>query len=1415
MTKRKYMISALLFCACLIAASSGALTDGAKKKAGAKKKVFLVSHSHYDPVWTSTQGGETLREFAVLHQQIEYGELEPRFNFELAEVDYLKPYWDAYPADRARLLKLVGEGRVEFTSGYNEPDESSVSGEALIRNFQFGALYKQAEFGARVVTAAQHDVFGHAPQLPQILLGTGHKYAIFQRGNYTNMPLDYRWLAPDGSTILTKMISYVGNSGTASLSSGETGYYSLTPNSLFMSAGDFEEPDRSISIRIKNKTTYELVSAKISDFFDAEEKSLAESGMVAPEVSRDQNPIFNGCYTSRSDTKAANRRLENLLYEAEFFGTIDGIINGAAYPWAALDFAWRQLLFGEHHDGLTASDTENVNLDLLAGWHAGAAAAFESRNTAAASIAKSVNTAAGAPKTAGAAPIVVFNQLNWKRTEAAEAVVRFAKPVAAFKVIDGDGKPALFQLAGSGAKPPYREARVIFEARDVPPMGYAVYYAVPTKSFTAGAVPAESAGVAIENAYYRVEADASRGGGLKSIYDKKSGRELIRNTDHPGNEIYAVREHQKGSSPWTLNSDGKYWSTGESPAKSVKVRRGALCDMIVSTTAPRSERAAGPDSELMEVLPEIVRETRLCKTGGPVAFTTYINGFKGHDILFKAGFTASTGNSAPVFEERFATVTRPRNGVFMKHSGAGPDIDREYPSYNWHGLSPAASFSFGGAQYPLVFGEIVAPKKDSRALAAANRLAAALAKSGVTTTVAYDSDAEYEGLYGFRILLGYGGNNARTEELLKKLDPMVAGKFRYLAEGDTTMVFATPPASGETKPAPSLIVESGSAETLDVQVDKMAAQLGTVGDIELPADMNATEYREPMDNVGLALINAGNSGTSVEPDGTITVSLMRSSTGFPAGNDYTENWELEHWTRVFHYALLPLAGGWENANAPRAGYAFNFPLIAVQTGLHGGKLTGARRSFADTGDANAIVTTFKPAGWPEITNPGGSPATNRIIVRMYNPGTHATAGVFSARFGIAAANESDMLDNAGSALKVTANSAPVELGPFKIRTYSFEVGGGKDLFAAAVAKNVRKAPLEARYWQTNEGAAPMGFMPVAIAVEPEGYEDGGRTLVARVTVASNLKEGRAKGEVKFDVPAGAKVTGGAAYDLAPKETRAFVVRIGNLDPVKLTRGFVAARIGSDGAAYEDVLTFSNWRVKEGDDPSWSDPALDDSGWKSVPLARFWSSAGRGAGVAWYRKKIFIPKGMTNYQMLFERPDGATITVYINGNLARTDVHGRQYKPNVERKYIIEDGENMIAVRCEQGAEAAPMWGMAFRGAEAVFNREYASLSPGEVVVKRGGEAAFSVNLRNPFGQKVVGRAVLVSPIGTWSEGGMFSHIEAGPRQSEFELAPGGSGKLNFKVSAPPDALPGSEVAMVKIIMKGIAVYTDTVHIKIQ
>jgi alpha-mannosidase len=80
------------------------------------------------------------------------------------------------------------------------------------------------------------------------------------------------------------------------------------------------------------------------------------------------NPIYTGKDVSYIDTKQAQRYGETLLADAEAWATLASLVARHPYPDAALDKAWRQLIYGAHHDAITGSESDQVYIDLMTGW---------------------------------------------------------------------------------------------------------------------------------------------------------------------------------------------------------------------------------------------------------------------------------------------------------------------------------------------------------------------------------------------------------------------------------------------------------------------------------------------------------------------------------------------------------------------------------------------------------------------------------------------------------------------------------------------------------------------------------------------------------------------------------------------------------------------------------------------------------------------------------------------------------------------------------------------------------------------------------------------------------------------------------------------------------------------------------------
>ncbi|MDT5000572.1 MAG: hypothetical protein QOK12_2677, partial [Mycobacterium sp.] len=193
--------------------------------------MFMISHFHYDPVWWNTQAAYTsvwtenppgrcrqTNGFDLVHAHLEMARREPEYKFVLAEVDYLKPYWDTHPRNRSDLRQLIADGRVEIMGGtYNEPNTNLTSPETAIRNFVHGFGFQRDVMGADPATAWQLDVFGHDPQFPGMAADAGLTSSSWARGPHhqwgpmagggdperMQFASEFEWMAPSGRGLLT------------------------------------------------------------------------------------------------------------------------------------------------------------------------------------------------------------------------------------------------------------------------------------------------------------------------------------------------------------------------------------------------------------------------------------------------------------------------------------------------------------------------------------------------------------------------------------------------------------------------------------------------------------------------------------------------------------------------------------------------------------------------------------------------------------------------------------------------------------------------------------------------------------------------------------------------------------------------------------------------------------------------------------------------------------------------------------------------------------------------------------------------------------------------------------------------------------------------------------------------------------
>jgi alpha-mannosidase len=1157
--------------------------------------VHLVSHFHYDPVWWNTQAAYTSEwnalpgaaqehraayqhtGFHLVRTHLELARRDPDYKFVLAEVDYLKPYWDCYPQDRELIRRLLADGRLELMGGtYNEPNTNLTGAETTIRNVVHGLGFQRDVLGGDPATAWQLDAFGHDPQFPGIMADAGLTSSSWARGPFhqwgpmmrvagdvvtdasaMQFPSEFEWIAPSGQGLLTSYMPAHYSAGwwmdsAATLDAAEEAVLRLwrlmrpaaaTRHIMLPVGTDYSPPNKWLTeIHRDWNSRYlwpRLVCSLPRDFFAAVRASLTS---LSPQT-RDMNPIYTGKDVSYIDTKQAQRVVENLVVDAEKWATLASVHGNARYPVEALDRAWRLLIYGAHHDAITGTESDQVYLDLLAGWREAQDLARGVQDAALSLLGDQVDTSG-----AGSA-VLVFNPSSWSRTD----VVSVSVPPAV-GVVDSAGTPVPFVRSGD---------RLTFLARDVPSLGHRAYRLVPSSSM--GWTPAP--GFSIANSAYRLTVDPARGGTVASLIEVASGRELL----HPGrvgNEILVYDEYAEHpefhEGPWhLLPTGGPVAASGSQAASSVRVEHSPLGSRVIVTGS------VGP-----------VRYTQtmtLWDGLSHVDCVTRVDEFTGSDHLVRLRWPVGVPGGLPLSEVANAVVAR---------GFAHPDVDSarhpwtlDNPAYRWFGSGTTARVTLTAADGTAVghraigVAEVIVP--DPAALG--RPLAVALVRAGVTATCTTASGPRYgrleidSNLPDVRIAVGGPSRNAFTAEVLAAAGPAYEAEYarQLSATGAVRMWLpASRPLDEVWQPSADLtglrdlpILLVASADDDAAAVDALVADLA---DASVP--VAGSFPPEAYEDRTVAVLNRGIPGFAVTADGGLHLSLLRSCTGWPTGvwidpprrtAPDGSPFALQHWTHSFEYALTSSEGGWRAGGITARAHDYNHPLVAVVAEAHPGSLPADTALL--TVSPGVVLTALKATGDPLAS---GRPASvgDGVTARVYEPhGRPATVRL--AGPGLTVAGRADVVERPRS-------GDPAALAPFEIGTWLLNAPArGSTVEIGPRSEPVQ--PVFARYWLHNKGPAPMGNQPVSVHLHRAA------SGAVSVTVASDLTSTVYDGTVWIDAPAGWTADPAERpVRLEPGGWTRFDVDL-LAGPAAAVGGVVTARLEHAGSTVEDVLTLGD------------------------------------------------------------------------------------------------------------------------------------------------------------------------------------------------------------------------------------------------
>jgi alpha-mannosidase len=526
--------------------------------------LYMIGQSHIDAVWL-WQWPEAFQEVRATFQSAldRISEFDD-FVFTCSSAAYYERVERNAPQMFEQIKRRVAEGRWEIVGGWwIEPDCNMPGGEALVRQGLYGQRYFKEKFGVTARVGYNPDAFGHQATIPQILTKQGMDSYVFLRPEPHEKTLPGRvfwWEADDGSRVLAYRIphGYATAGGDLERVVRRVAPEAREPLNELMcfygvgnhGGGPTIENIRSIKRLGVQPDLPNLVLSAPGAFFD----SVRARDLKLPVVHDELQYHARGCYTSQSDVKRQNRRVEHLLQAGEAWASVASRAADQPYP-AALNAAWRNVCFNQFHDILAGSAIEPAYEDARDTFGESAAIAGRALDEAIQALAQRVRLDPPEGFQRGEVswlgpeqPVIVFNPHAWVARVPVE--LEFGSLHDVRGLTDDEGADQPIQVVQSQASVSGGRRRLSFLA-DLPPLGYRTYRVhmeqpeANASPSTAGAMhdvfaesgladaaegdadaPAPPSELVLENDWLRVAVDEGSGT-LASLFDRRAELEVL------------------------------------------------------------------------------------------------------------------------------------------------------------------------------------------------------------------------------------------------------------------------------------------------------------------------------------------------------------------------------------------------------------------------------------------------------------------------------------------------------------------------------------------------------------------------------------------------------------------------------------------------------------------------------------------------------------------------------------------------------------------------------------------------------------------------------------------------------------------------------------------------------------------------
>ncbi len=423
-----------------------------------KKRVHVISHSHWDREWYLPLERHKMRLLDLIDDNIDLFENDPEFKtFHLdGQTIVLDDYLEIRPQNKEKIKKYAEEGRFRVGPFYILQDEFLTSGESNVRNLQTG-IREAKEYGNLTKVGYFPDAFGNAGQMPQLLKQAGMDAVAFgrgvkpvgfnnevkedgEKGKYESAYSEMMWESPDGTALLGILFAnWYHNGVEIPVDEAEAKAYwddripkveafASTNELLFMNGCDHQPVQTNLSealaVARKLYPDIEFVHSNFEDYIkcikeEVEQELSTVKGELTSQETDGWYTLVNTC-SSHVYLKRLNRKNEVALEQVAEPLSAWASVEGKEYPHDKLQYAWKILMQNHPHDSICGCSVDAVNKEMEIRFDRSTEVAKVVAEDAVAYLTSCIHTANFQKDDI---PFVVFNTTGWEKSETVEVVL--------------------------------------------------------------------------------------------------------------------------------------------------------------------------------------------------------------------------------------------------------------------------------------------------------------------------------------------------------------------------------------------------------------------------------------------------------------------------------------------------------------------------------------------------------------------------------------------------------------------------------------------------------------------------------------------------------------------------------------------------------------------------------------------------------------------------------------------------------------------------------------------------------------------------------------------------------------------------------------------------------------------------------